>query len=144
MKLKLTDERRESIAEALRGFMPELDEAAVQRALFAIWPPRFRGEVCSICGVDLKTRPVLSEVTNSAHSKARAAASRDLWQGRPDRPDCLDLPPKTVKRHVHKKPFQVVVSVRLEGSHGQGFTPKEMPEGALFRLCMKCLGQVQP
>ena len=140
MKLKLTPERRENIAEALREFMPELDEAAVQRALFAIWPPRFKGEVCSICNVDLKTRPVLSEVHNSAHS--RALMDFRLKHGKGSAPDRLDLPPVTIKRNVSKKPIQLVLTARIEGSHGDRNRADVPP--VFFRFCLDCLDQVKP
>lgn len=142
MKLKLTPERRESIAEALRGFMPELDEAAVQRALFAIWPPRFKGDVCSNCNVDLKTRPVLTPVHNSARTKA----VRDRVNGRtrftPREEFEAGLPPEKVTRNVHKKPLQLVITARIEGSHGD---PKraDVPP-VFFRFCLDCLDQVKP
>ena len=115
-RLELTPERREGIAEALRGFMPELNEAAVQRALFAIWPPRFKGEVCAICSADLASRPILRTV-HSHYTRV------------------IRLMP------VHMKPVQLVISARIEGSHG--VKPDDVPE-VFFRVCMTCFHQVKP
>lgn len=136
--IPLTPERREHIAERLREFTPEVDEPAVQRALFAISCRELsgKGEACSVCGADLKTRPVLSEVHNSARSKA---VYDQRFRGQPPE---LELPPAMVMRNVHKKPLQLVITARIEGSHGDR-KRADVPD-VLFRFCLDCLDQVKP
>lgn len=73
-------------------------------------------EVCDGCGIDLATRPVL---TTMRQPQAKGGV---------------------VTKHVHKKPAQLVVAVRIEGS--VGLTPDFA--GAVdhwaLRLCVKCVG----
>ncbi len=65
-----------------------------------------------------------------------------------DPPDRLDKiteksppPPLFSNRHVRMKPVQLVITARIEGSHG--VAPKDLSP-VFFRVCMKCLEQVRP
>jgi hypothetical protein len=157
--LKPLDEaQRKVIADRLREFSPWLDEPAIARAIFALSPVRPAGEVCALCGFDLSTRPVLTTTINPAFSRKISEEvdrefARDLENrfARVDRevgerasararsPAAGD-PPTTIAKRVRMKPRQVVISARVEGSHGP---PLDVPE-ALFRFCAKCVDLAKP
>lgn len=73
-------------------------------------------EACDGCGIDLSTRPVLTTIKQP---QAKAGV---------------------IQKHVHKKPAQLVVTVRVEGS--EGLTPEMHKLNHMWklRLCVKCLG----
>jgi len=79
-------------------------------------------ETCDVCGARMGVRPVLKDVRNGF------AASRHT------RP--------TIKKHVHCKPLQLVVTTRVEGSTSlTGGKPAALGEsfvGQEWRICADC------
>lgn len=73
-------------------------------------------EACDGCGVNLATRPVLTTIKQP---QAKTGV---------------------VQKNVHKKPAQLVVTVRVEGS--VGLTPEmhALHHMWALRLCVQCIG----
>jgi aspartate aminotransferase-like enzyme len=72
-------------------------------------------EACDGCGVNLATRPVLTTIKQP---QAKSGV---------------------VKKHVHKKPAQLVIVVRVEGSSGLTDEMHKLNNMWKLRLCVKCI-----
>ncbi|MBL8911630.1 MAG: hypothetical protein JNM17_13135 [Archangium sp.] len=110
--MRVTDSALALIEDRLRE--TTLDEGLIKRMLFAARPDRPHGEICSTCGIDLATRPVLTTV-----NRRRGDGS-------------------LINKRVHMKPVQVVATFRTEGSHGMTPGLHARLPGGVWRFCAKC------
>jgi hypothetical protein len=165
-------EHKMAVAEFLRGF--NVSEHAIGRVLVALQLEHYfpgavdaRTEICSHCGADLSTRPVLSTVATAGFA-ALEEARRELafwtsqgvpptngdpglavYRGNNDQnrkraaAEVARLEKKTANkdpvanRRVSKKPLQVVYRTSIEGSLGNRAALTNYP-AISFRLCAPC------